>query len=43
LNIDHYVIDFYIDIEPNNKVWIIDINPWREFTNPLLFTFEELE
>ncbi len=33
----------YIDIPPKEKIWLIDINPWKHFTNALLFTFEELE
>ena len=24
------------------RVWLIDFNPWREETDPLLFTWEEL-
>lgn len=42
-NLKDYVFDIYIDIPPNRRVWLVDINPWKEFTNPLLFTFEELE
>lgn len=39
-----YVFDVYIDqVAQPNRVWLVDINPWREFTNSLLFTFDELE
>eukprot|EP00825_Cyclidium_porcatum_P021131 TRINITY_DN23670_c0_g1_i2.p2 TRINITY_DN23670_c0_g1~~TRINITY_DN23670_c0_g1_i2.p2 ORF type:complete len:134 (-),score=30.74 TRINITY_DN23670_c0_g1_i2:281-682(-) len=41
--VEDYVFDVYIDIEPNEHVKLIDVNPWKEFTNPLLFTFENLE
>lgn len=43
-DVHNFVFDVYVDpISKENKVWLIDLNPWREFTNPLLFTFEELE
>ena len=43
---ESFIFDIYIEKKPQspqNRVWLIDLNPWREFTNPLMFTFEELE
>jgi len=38
--ISNYVLDCYID--KNDRVWIIDFNVWDERTDPLLFSWEEL-
>lgn len=39
-----FVPDIYVEIRENNwKIWLIDINPWGNFTNPLMFKWEELE
>ncbi|KRX09663.1 hypothetical protein PPERSA_02535 [Pseudocohnilembus persalinus] len=39
---ENYVFDIYIENMEKPKIWIIDIDPWQEFTNPLLFSFEEI-
>lgn len=40
---DHnFVFDIYIDVPPNNKVWLIDFNPWIEKTDTGLFTWNEV-
>ncbi|KIV91652.1 hypothetical protein PV10_06168 [Exophiala mesophila] len=38
---DNFVVDVYIP-PPHNKVWLLDINPWAERTDPLLFSWLEL-
>ena len=38
----NYVFDVYIDIPPNNKVWLIDFNPWILKTDPCLFEWNEV-
>lgn len=38
---DHYVVDVYK--KRNGEFWIIDFNPWGSMTDPLLYTWEELE
>ncbi|KIV98941.1 uncharacterized protein PV09_09327 [Verruconis gallopava] len=38
---ENFVFDVYIP-EPHNKVWLIDINPWAQRTDPLLFSWLEL-
>lgn len=38
---DNYVFDAYIP-NPYTKVWLIDINPWAQRTDPLLFSWLEL-
>lgn len=37
-----FVVDVYIDIPPNNRVWIVDFNPWTSKTDSLMFTWDEL-
>lgn len=37
----NYVVDIYKNQE--GDFWIIDFNPWGPMTNPLLFSWEELE
>src|SRR5690554_4350196 len=34
-------MDVYVD--KNQRVWIVDFNPYGEPTEPLLFTYEELD
>ena len=43
IKIKNYVLDIYIENLDDKKIWIIDIDPWQEFTNPLLFSFEEIK
>ena len=31
------IFDIYVDIPPNQRIWIIDFNPWHSLTNLLLF------
>lgn len=38
---EDFVFDVYIP-PPHDKVWLIDINPWAERTDPLLFSWLEL-
>ena len=38
---DNFVFDVYIP-PPHRKVWLIDINPWAQRTDPLLFSWLEL-
>lgn len=38
---DNFVFDVYIP-DPYNKVWLVDINPWASWTDPLLFSWKEL-
>jgi len=37
-----FIFDLYIDIAPNNKVWLIDFNPWHSKTDPCLFEWSEV-
>lgn len=37
----NFVFDVYIP-PPHKKVWLIDINPWAQRTDPLLFSWLEL-
>lgn len=37
----HFVFDVYIPA-PHQRVWLIDINPWAQRTDPLLFSWLEL-
>ncbi|KAL4496757.1 hypothetical protein ABPG73_011723 [Tetrahymena malaccensis] len=39
----NYVFDLYIGIAPNYKLRLLDINPWRGHTNPLLLDWDQLE
>jgi D123 len=39
--VSNYVLDAYID--QHDKVWIVDFNVWGSRTDPLLFTWRELE
>jgi hypothetical protein len=36
-----FVFDVYIP-EPHQRVWLIDINPWADRTDPLLFSWLEI-
>ena len=38
---DSFVFDVYIP-PPHERIWLIDINPWAERTDPLLFSWLEL-
>jgi hypothetical protein len=38
---ENFVFDVYVP-EPHKKVWLIDINPWAQRTDPLLFSWLEL-
>lgn len=38
----NFVFDVYIDIPPNNKVWLVDFNPWHSKTDPGLFEWSEV-
>ncbi len=38
---ENFVADVYIP-PPHEKVWLIDVNPWAERTDPLLFSWLEL-
>ena len=41
---ENYELDIFIDVPPNYKVWLLDLNPWIPFaTDSLLFEWEELE
>ena len=43
-NDESYTLDVYLEIFKEKwRIWLIDINPWGNLTNPLLFTWEELE
>lgn len=37
----NFVFDVYVP-PPHDKVWLIDINPWAQRTDPLLFSWLEL-
>ncbi|GAQ03624.1 cell division cycle protein 123 [Aspergillus lentulus] len=37
----NFVFDVYIP-EPHQRVWLIDINPWADRTDPLLFSWLEI-
>ena len=37
-----FVFDIYIDVPPNNKVWLIDFNPWMIKTDPCLFEWNQV-
>jgi len=37
------VIDLYLDPPPKRRVWLVDLAPWSESTEPLLFSWAELE
>ncbi|PKX95901.1 cell proliferation protein CDC123 [Aspergillus novofumigatus IBT 16806] len=37
----NFVFDVYIP-EPHRRVWLIDINPWADRTDPLLFSWMEI-
>jgi hypothetical protein len=36
----NYVVDFYVDKQ--ERVWIVDFNPWSSRTDSLLFSWDEL-
>ncbi|KAF2427169.1 cell division cycle protein-like protein [Tothia fuscella] len=38
---ESFVFDIYIP-PPHNRVWLIDMNPWAQRTDPLLFSWLEL-
>lgn len=38
---ESFVFDVYIP-PPHDKVWLVDINPWAQRTDPLLFSWLEL-
>lgn len=38
---DNYIFNVYI--EKNENILVVDIDPWREYNQAKLFTFEELE
>ena len=38
---ENFVFDVYIP-PPHDKVWLVDINPWAQRTDPLLFSWLEL-
>ena len=38
---ENFVFDVYVP-DPYNKVWLVDINPWAQRTDPLLFSWLEL-
>ncbi|KAK8161296.1 cell division cycle protein-like protein [Phyllosticta citrichinensis] len=38
---ENFVFDVYVP-PPHDKVWLIDINPWAQRTDPLLFSWLEL-
>jgi hypothetical protein len=38
---ENFVFDVYIP-DPHTKVWLVDINPWAQRTDPLLFSWLEL-
>lgn len=39
---DNYAFDVYVTKE-DQRVKVLDFSPWREFTLPLMFDWEELE
>lgn len=39
---EDFVFDVYIPAHQNNRVWLIDINPWAPRTDPILYTWPEL-
>ncbi|KAK4984198.1 hypothetical protein LTR50_006736 [Elasticomyces elasticus] len=38
---ENFAFDVYVP-PPHNRVWLIDINPWAQRTDPLLFSWLEL-
>ncbi len=36
-------MDVFIDIKPKERIILVDLNPWGEWTSPKLFTYDELE
>lgn len=40
--IQDYIFDAYLS-KDRSRVWLVDVNPWLPRTDPLLFTFEQLE
>lgn len=39
-----YIFDVFIDVPPNRKVWLIDINPWIPIAvDSILYDWKELE
>lgn len=38
---DNFVFDVYIP-DPYTRVWLVDINPWARWTDPLLYSWQEL-
>ena len=38
---DNFVFDVYVP-PPHQRVWLIDVNPWAERTDPLLFSWLEI-
>jgi hypothetical protein len=40
--LDSFSFDIYIDLPPQQRVFILGFNPFLEPTDPLLFTWEEL-
>lgn len=38
---ENFAFDVYIP-PPHNRVWLIDVNPWAQRTDPLLFSWLEL-
>ena len=38
---ENFVFDVYIP-PPHDRVWLIDVNPWAQRTDPLLFSWMEL-
>jgi len=42
LGIGHIVIDVYLDPPPRRRIWLVDLAPWCPSTDPLLYTWDEL-
>jgi hypothetical protein len=38
---ENFVFDVYVP-PPHNRVWLMDVNPWAQRTDPLLFSWLEL-
>jgi hypothetical protein len=38
-----FIMDVFIDIKPKERIILVDLNPWGEWTSPKLFTYDELE
>ena len=38
---DNFVFDVYVP-PPHQRVWLVDVNPWAERTDPLLFSWMEI-